>query len=320
MGKMLETLKRAERQDQPRELAPPSVRPEPPPVQGPAPALEEDIPFIEVGGPNKQVDASPTVLKADSSRVSVSRGSVVKPALAAAVPRATTLLVRDPMTVALRPRLEDERTPAARLAPELIAYHHPEHSVSEQYRTLIGQLLPAAVGDKGRALLFASLAAGAGTTTAVLNLAISACARFNLQTIVVDANLCRPAVAQRLGLPLSAGLHEVLAGTVALEPVIQKTAQDRLYALTAGTSAGPTAALPTEAIRWVVAWLRERFDLICVDGPLCTEAELGVLVPAADAIYLVLDQSEVVQPKARLATRTISQLGGRVAGYIITQG
>lgn len=320
MGKMLETLKRAERQDQPHELAAPTVRPEPSTVECPEPAPEEDIPFIEVGGPNKMVDASPAVLKADSARPGVLRAAVLKPALAPAVPRATTLLVRDPMTVALRPRLEDERIPAARVAPELIAYHHPEHPVSEQYRTLLGQLLPAPAGDKGRTLLFASLAAGAGTTTAVLNLAVSACARFNLQTIVVDANLCRPAVAQRLGLPLSAGLHEVLAGTVALEPTIQKTAQDRLCALTAGTSAGPSAALPTEAIRWVVAWLRERFDLICIDGPLCTESELGVLVPTADAIYLVLDQSEVVQPKARLATRTISQFGGRVAGYIITQG
>jgi Mrp family chromosome partitioning ATPase len=206
------------------------------------------------------------------------------------------------------------------MASELIAFHQPEHAVSEQYRALAGQLLPKTVDGKGRTLLFASLAPGAGTTTALLNLAISTCARYDRQTIVVDANLRRPALAQRLGLPAAAGLQEVLAGSVALERALQTTAQTNLHALAAGSSAGKAATFPTEAIHWVVAWLRERFELIFIDGPVCSEADLAVLLPVADAFYLVLDHADASQPKVRLATKTISQLGGRVAGYIVTQG
>jgi len=264
------------------------------------------------------VEGSPAVLKADRGRPPEPRPTASHAKSGSAPPRQTTLLLRDPMTVALQPCLDEvEPAPRARLASELIAYHQPDHPVSVQYRGLLGQLIPPSADRKGRTLLFASLASGSGTTTALLNLAISA-AVGRQQTVVVDANLRRPALGHRLGLPATAGLQEVLAGAVALERVIHKTAQADLHALTAGTTAAPT--LPTEAIRWVVAWLRERFEVIFVDGPLCTDAELAVLLPAADAIYLVVDQAEASQPKVRLATRTISQLGGRVAGYIITQG
>src|SRR5207247_1880385 len=63
---------------------------------------------------------------------------------------------------------------------------------------------------------------------------------------VVDANLARPALAERLGLSAGPGLREVLTGRTPLPWAVQNTRQTNLRAPVARRSAGPTApaALP----------------------------------------------------------------------------
>jgi hypothetical protein len=73
MGRMLETLTRAdtrkERSAEPilpiaGKIAQPEPQPEAAPAPETAPAVEEHVPFIEVGGPRSLVDASADVLAA----------------------------------------------------------------------------------------------------------------------------------------------------------------------------------------------------------------------------------------------------------------
>jgi hypothetical protein len=73
MGRMLETLTRAdtrkERSAEPilpiaGKIAEPEPQPELAPAPETEPAVEEQIPFIEVGGPRSRVDASADVLAA----------------------------------------------------------------------------------------------------------------------------------------------------------------------------------------------------------------------------------------------------------------
>jgi Mrp family chromosome partitioning ATPase len=302
MGRTLDTLNWGETEPSGQiEEAPAGG--EPPQLQVvPAEEPAEEMPYIEVGGRGKTVEGSPDVLAA---------------ALRPAVPRAPALAMQAPLTVAFRP-FPAPSSPAPRMAPEVIAYHHPDHEVGKQYRALLRQLLLEPCDDGGRALLFSALSPGAGVTTALLNLAVTACAAEGREVVLLEANCQRPALAGRLGLAPGPGLYELLAGSAALEQVVRGTVQERLHVLTAG--AGRPARLSTDAVRWVVAWLRQRFELIFLDGPAWSEgADHGPLITAADSVLLVLDQADSERPQVRSVVRSIARLGGQLGGLLVTR-
>jgi Mrp family chromosome partitioning ATPase len=295
MGRMLEALKHTDTAPLPPESA---LRPEAD-LADSEPA-EDTMPFIEVGGP---------------------RGAgVPKPFLELPRPRLATLRVQPAPNVRLQPLAR----PSPRVAAELIAFHQPEHAVSQQYNALFLQMAPEVTTDLASALLLTALAPGAGTTTALLNLAISGCRHHRRRIVVVDANRARPAVALRLGIEAAAGLHDVLQGRLALEQAVLATPQSELQVLPAGASAPHSAAWPADALRWVLAWLRQRFDLVLVDGPAWGKGEgesneLRTLSALADEVYLVMDATEAQQPLVRAVTREVMQRGSRVGGLIVTQ-
>jgi Mrp family chromosome partitioning ATPase len=296
-------------------------------------ADEPAMPFIEVGGRGKPVEGSPDVLsvsvKAPAPRPEAVPTSAVadygfvgfgavSPAVGCEASRpALAFSERGPMTVTYQACRDESPPPAPRLAPELIAYHQPEHAVTQQYRELLGQIAPPS-GAGGRALLLISLAPAAGVTTALLNLAICAAQHEGRNTAVVDVNWQRPDLAARLGLAPAPGLHELLSGTASLEQALRPTAVANLYALTAGVRPVGLAALG-DALRWVVGWLRQRCELVFLDGPVWQEtAELSTLVSAGEEVLLVLTGDEAASPEVRAAARGIGRVGGRLRGLIVT--
>jgi Mrp family chromosome partitioning ATPase len=255
----------------------------------------EAMPFIEVGGPRP---ASPPL----------------PPRLQAAPPRLAALEPVLPAAVALQPATV---RPTAKVAPELVTLHHPAHEVSRHYAALFAQIAPEPAAD-GSVLLLTGLAPGAGTTTTLLNLAVSGCREHRRRIVVVDANCTRPAAAQRLGLVNGVGLAEVLQGKAALEAALQASGTPDLSVLPAGGEEA-AGAWTAEALRWVLGCLRQRFDLVLVDAPPWSAAEMRPLLPAVDGVFLVLDRAEVGQAQVRDATRGLARRGGRVGGLIVTQ-
>src|SRR5207244_12773075 len=86
------------------------------------------------------------------------------------------------------------------VAPELIALHQPDHPLSQQYRLLQSALLAQLPATRPQVLLFTAAAPEVDTTTVLLNVAIASAQQGKPRVAVIDANLNRPAVAQRLGL------------------------------------------------------------------------------------------------------------------------
>jgi Mrp family chromosome partitioning ATPase len=139
--------------------------------------------------------------------------------------------------------------------------------------------------------------------------------------IVVDAHPRRPAVAERLGLPAAPGLAEVLAGTLSLQRAVQETGLTNLRALTAGQPrpAGSTR-LAGEAMRAVLRHLRQRYDLVLVDGPVWDgRPDVLTLGSASDALYVVLRQSDAGTPVADDLVEVIPQYGCPLRGCVLTQ-
>lgn len=277
-----------------------------------------EIPFIEVGGPNAAVDASPQVLAFPHRHPAA---PAPHPEPAPLLNRATVETDDEPSAVALHPAHPTPvplPPPAQRFDPALVAFHHPDHPVSEQYRTLLAGVIGQLPGDDPQAVLLTAPVPSAGTTTVLLNLALTRAREGGRRVVVVDAHRHRPAVADRLGLRPGPGLYEVAFRSVPLKWTLQETGQPQCWALTAG-EADANGPWPTaEWFRETLDRLRGRFDLVLVDTPSWEDgAEMAGLVPACDAVFLVLRPGEVDSPTVRAVSRLVPQLGSHLGGCIL---
>jgi Mrp family chromosome partitioning ATPase len=284
MGRMFDVLRQAEAT---RDAGEAPTAPTSAPEDFVFDATNEEVPFIEVG-PARSVEASPAVLAVQSPRLRIAPfveaqrdaeadrprdGDTLAPSVRPSTPAASVSL-----------RALPARAPEQRFAPDLIAYHHPDHPSAAEYRAVAAALL--APGTSGVRLCM-GIADAVGTTSVVLNLAVCLATTAGLRVIVVDANVSRPAVAERLGLRGRPGLAEVLDGSESLDRVLQPTGVERLTALTAGQFDGHKArAKIGEACRPVLRLLRDRCDVVLIDGGLDAD-DLGRI---SDAVYLVVPQ------------------------------
>jgi Mrp family chromosome partitioning ATPase len=258
---------------------------------------EAVMPFIEVG-PSRSIEASPEVL-AQPSGISTRFAIVSEPS----------------RSVTFRPLPGTVATPIG-IAAEIIAFHDAGHRISGQYRELLKQIVAATRNATAPALLFTGSAANAGTTTVVLNLAVTA-ARQGHRVVVMDVNTRRPAIAARLALCDRPGVGEVLAGIATLDEAIQDSKQPGLAALTSG---GPGVPAPrgAECYRSLLRLLRQRFDLILVDAPRWEgRSEVTAPASACDASFLVLPAGTEDSPAAHELVRNIPTNGIALVGTIV---
>jgi Mrp family chromosome partitioning ATPase len=314
MGRMLEAMNRNARQRSLEDVAAPESVSPPSHEDAAAGSADEsdEVPFIEVGGRDKAVDGSPSVLQAPLPRA-LDRRPVDGP-----LPRAPILTEAVHRRFIFRPVEPAAKT--GRVAAEVIAYHDATHAVSEQYRALLARIQSTLPASEAPVVLLMALKRGAGTTTTLLNLAVTWCKQGHQRVVAVDAHAERPALARRLGVAPEAGLADVLGGRRALEQALVESPQTGLYLLGTAVAERTGQFLSEENVRWLLARLRERYEAVLVDGPTWDPArDSAPFLSVADAVYLVLDGSEADTPAVRQATRCLAQRGCRLGGLILGQ-
>ena len=274
--------------------------------------IGEEVPFVEVGGPNKKVELSPGLMAHPAQAAPQPPHHAIEAAPIAKA-KAVAFTPTQPMSVAYEACTLSPAVSAS-LSPEVIAYHQPNHPVSKEYASLLDAMLNGLNETASKILLLIGSKPTVGVNTVLANLAAIAAQQKKMRVVLVEATGCDSGLARLLGHTAHAGLADVLAGALALEQAILKTPIGTLQWLPAGEKKLP---LTPEASAWLCAWLRERYDLILIDGPdLQHSAELGVVVPQAHGIYLVLPQGET---PGKAMAQTIGRLGGRLCGLIHTQ-
>jgi Mrp family chromosome partitioning ATPase len=322
MGRMMDIMRSADRRpiaaaapvesDEAEDDLPPAVAEDRPITE---PALEDDnnVPFIEVGGKRE-----PTLrLVPAPEQKETGPIGLIGPVPAAPAPLTHKDEIKPPTLFTIR----FQPVHAARLGgrgpvAELIAFHHPDHAVSVQYRSLAAEIARQLPGPLPRVLLFVGASGGVGTSTVLLNLAITL-ARQEAKVTVADAHVTRPALAQRLGLPAGPGLREVLAGQMPATWCLHETAQPSLQILPAGIAGQPRSGADVAS---VVELLRDRSDCVLLDAGCWGESESAAeLAAASDAVYLVLGQDSAASPETTALQEKILTETGRLRGCVLTQ-
>lgn len=295
--------------------APP--RPAPPPPDGFV-AESDETPYIEIGDPAGAVfSAGPGVVKFPPL-------PATKAPAPPADPRPFPRLAAAPafLSVTFHDLSGRVRTPAPQDGPDptLVAFHHPDHAVSGEYRVLRDEVRAQFAEPGPRVLMFTAAAGESGTTTVLMNLAITLAKETAGRVLVADANVSRPAAARLFGLKPAPGLVEVLGHEVPLAWAAQPTAVPNLQVLPAGGNPadppdGFAADLPKLADQ-----LRQWYDWVLIDaGVWGVYPDRDAACPAADAVYLVARETAVDRSEFAGLRGWVKELGGLLRGYVTTR-
>jgi capsular exopolysaccharide synthesis family protein len=159
-------------------------------------------------------------------------------------------------------------------------------------------------GGKGRnhqVVILTSADQNEGKTTLACLLALSI-AQIGKRTLLIDADLRNPRVADRLGLQPAAGFGELLRGEASPDGAIGMVPETPLAVITAGRACtNLIRGLSVERVNKVFAALREQFDYIIVDSSPTTISDGLVIGACADAALLVIRSGQTEEPSAREA-------------------
>jgi polysaccharide biosynthesis transport protein len=150
-----------------------------------------------------------------------------------------------------------------------------------------------------RTLLVASAVPGDGKTTVARHLA-SAAARMGARTLLVEADLRRPTMAQQFEIHSGGGLADVLIGAVAMNDAIQSISLDRpgndasrtrtLDVLLAGPVLPPNPGelIESRAMENLLDGARSTYDLVVIDTPpLTVVSDAFPLLGKVDGVIIV---------------------------------
>ena len=194
--------------------------------------------------------------------------------------------LKQPLLTTL-PLLNSEET--ARTSTARIFLDQPKSLYAEAIRTARTGVLLSAIDVPKRILLVTSTLPGEGKTTFSINLAMAHA--HTKKTLLIDADMRRPAISKGLDLPLgNKGLSNLVSGTATLEECMQPYEGTNLMLMSAGTvPPNPLELLLSQKFKDTLAQLSELFDIVVIDSPpveLVSDA-LVISAQATGVIYVV---------------------------------
>lgn len=192
---------------------------------------------------------------------------------------------------------------------ELVVRQHPHSVLAESYRQACALMMRAVERNGHQTVLFMSGLPGAGTTTAITNVASSLHAA-GQKVLVIDANFRRPRLAKAFNIDAGKcdgpGLGDLLVGAADVSDTIITT-EYGVDVVPAGTPANRVfERLHNGLFESVVAEMRGMYDIILFDAPPAVVAgDAMILANRLDAAVLVVRAN---QEQRGLVARLMGQL------------
>lgn len=184
------------------------------------------------------------------------------------------------------------------------------------------------VRNPPKTVLVTSANAGDGKSTVAARLAVASAAA-GRRTLLLECDLRRPVVADRLGLRRGPGLAEYLQGqaqpsellqVVELPAALPDADPRRLVCVTAGDASGRVSELlGSPTLGRLLDEVSEVYDLVVLDtGPLLAVADPLELAPICDAVLLVVRMGETRRAEASAARAALGRVPPRPTAVVAT--
>jgi len=207
--------------------------------------------------------------------------------------------------------------------------------VIESYHTLRTNILSHLRKKKGVSIVFSSSGAAEGKTLTAVNFAL-ACANAGIKTLLVDADLRRPAIFNVFGVPPRPGLSDVLSGEIQWKDAVYKGDDflksgigfdnimkfkgiENFHLITCGTLSGNVIDI-LESSDWqkILKEFQAEFDMIVFDSPpILLFVDAVMVAKHTDGTVLVYKSGKIARGIIRRAKDQITSSGVNMVGVVL---
>jgi len=201
-------------------------------------------------------------------------------------------------------------------ASGIVSPHAPRSQISDEYRVIKRPLIDNAMGkgaypvENGNLIMITSALPGEGKSFTAINLAMSIATELDNTVMLVDADVPRPSVLSKLGLPPAPGFLDVLLDpSVDLPSVLLKTNVNKLTILPSGQQhSRATELLASDAMNRLLVDMAKRYSdrIIIFDSPpLLMTTESRTLATHMGQIVMVVEAGRTLHGEVKQALATI---------------
>lgn len=238
--------------------------------------------------------------------------------------------------MALKTLPPDRPPSAAESLSKLICLLDPKSVLSESLRSLRTNIQFASLDRRVKSIIFTSAALGEGKSTCVINLAITM-AQEGIKVLLVDADLRKPIVHQRLGIEREPGLVDALLGTtswrsyvrsatdlmlgtVGVDRFLSTPGLDNLHVITSGSESGnPNEFLNITKIKALIAEMQEDYDIVLIDTPpILPVTDAVAFSSRVDGTILVYQVGRIGRNALKRAKFLLDHAQANVLGVVLT--
>jgi len=201
----------------------------------------------------------------------------------------------------------------------LMAREDPQTPRAESLRQLRTNLQFVDVDRPRRVLVVTSALPGEGKTTTTASLA-QVLESAGSRVLLIEADLRRPQLSEKLGLDRSIGLTSVLSGRVPIEHAIQPWGGGTLEVLASGPlPPNPSELLGSRQMQDLLTDLRERYDVILIDTPpLLPVTDAASLAPSTDGVLLICRFKETNRTQVEDAAAALRAVSAPLLGTVLS--
>jgi capsular exopolysaccharide synthesis family protein len=229
------------------------------------------------------------------------------------------VLLRDALDNTLKDAEDVERHLHLELLAAIPRYGKEDATLAtEAYQNLRTALLFSRRGESGQVVLITGTAPGEGKTTTLLNVA-KLLAVSGETVVVVDCDLRRANLHQRLNVPREPGFTDFFVRSVDLTGLVRTTRIPNLAAIPAGAlPPNPPALLARPDLGTAFAQLKARYRWVLVDSPpVAAVTDALLLAQHADSTVLVVQQNKVDRAMVKRALGALRKVTPSVVGAVL---
>ncbi len=218
----------------------------------------------------------------------------------------------------------------------LVSLFDPQSPLAEGYRSLRTVIEFSGLAQGRKVIAFVSAGAQEGKSTSAVNLAISL-AQDGKRVLLVDADLRKPILHERLGLEQAPGLSEVLLGAVpyteairtvtdlilgelGVDTVINAPGLDNLNILTSGRKPeNPAEFMNSSRLKELIETVKAEYDVTIFDCPPILPVTDGVTLGSkVDGVVIVYQVGKVGRNALKRAKALLENANATVLGIVLS--
>lgn len=195
-------------------------------------------------------------------------------------------------------------------------------AASEAYKLLRTNLQYSFAAEKEcRVIGVSSAISGEGKSVTAVNLAYSM-AQLNRRVLLIDCDMRKPTIAEKLAINRKPGLSGLLTGQCALTDALQRCVVDEqsesFYAIAAGqTPPNPVELLGSPKMASVLEAVRQKFDYVILDlPPVCEVSDALAVNSCVDGFLFVIRQNRCNRIALKDALQRFDYVDAKILGVI----